>query len=101
MTENEEEVYPDETDPPECSCYHHRMTPPEARSSAVIGVLFRLDGSAVTLADHEALWEVMTTAAAERGLQFSGKVVPVDLDHLTREDFESLLQPLFQEHDPL
>lgn len=77
------------------------MAPPEAKSSAVIGVLFRLDGSTVTLADHEALWEVMTTAAAERGLQFSGKVVPVDLDHLTRKDFEALLRPLSQDYDPL
>ncbi|GAA4015863.1 hypothetical protein GCM10022631_30160 [Deinococcus rubellus] len=64
-------------------------------------MLFRLDGGTVTLADHEALWEVMMTAAAERGLQFSGRVVPVDLDHLTREDFEALLQPISPEHNPL
>ncbi|WP_027483218.1 hypothetical protein [Deinococcus pimensis] len=77
------------------------MTSQEAKSYAVLGVLFRPDGGSVTLADHEALWELFTSFASERGLQFTGRVAPVDMNDLTPEKLAALLHPDLSHHDPL
>jgi len=66
-----------------------------------MGMLFRPDGGMVTLADHEALWEVLTALAAERGIQYTGRLVPVDFDNLSPEKIEVLFRLKLSENDPL
>ena len=77
------------------------MTHQNAKFQAVMGLLFRPDGGDVTLADGEALWDLLKTFANERGLQFTGRLTPVDMEHLTPERIEALLHPDFSHLDPL
>lgn len=75
------------------------MAKSESKSWAVMGVLSRADGGLVTTADNEALWEAMTVFASRRGLRFSGRLVPIDLDRLTPEKVEEALRT--HPNDPL
>ncbi|GAA0518465.1 hypothetical protein GCM10008937_27530 [Deinococcus depolymerans] len=65
----------------------------EASTWAVMGLVSREDGGTVTLADYEALWEQMLQGCEARGLRFSGRAVPVNLNDLTPEAVHQLLDP--------
>lgn len=74
----------------------HRSYPEarfEADTWAVMGLVSREDGTPVTLADYEVLWEHLMENCEARGLRFSGRAVPVDFNALTPEAVAELLDP--------
>ncbi|WP_189063441.1 hypothetical protein [Deinococcus seoulensis] len=65
----------------------------EADTWAVMGLVSREDGTPVTLADYEVLWEGLMQSCEAHGLRFSGRAVPVDFNALTPEAVMELLDP--------
>ncbi|PIG99917.1 hypothetical protein [Deinococcus sp. UR1] len=65
----------------------------EADTWAVMGLVSREDGTPVTLADYEVLWEGLMQSCEARGLRFSGRAVPVDFNTLTPQAVAELLDP--------
>ena len=53
----------------------------------------REDGTPVTLADYEVLWEGLMQSCEAQGLRFSGRAVPVDFNTLTPQAVAELLDP--------
>ncbi|GGR78833.1 hypothetical protein [Deinococcus sedimenti] len=65
----------------------------EARTWALMGLLSHTDGSVVTLAEYEQIWEDLMTAVENRGLRFSGRAMPLDLDQLSPQAVHAKLNP--------
>ncbi|MFC4455184.1 hypothetical protein [Deinococcus sonorensis] len=77
------------------------MTHHPEKYHALVGLLSRPDGGTVSLADQEALWNLLQTLASEGGLQFTGRIIPVDIDNLTPEKVKALFLPESLPNDPL
>lgn len=73
--------------------HRHPETRFEADTWAVMGLVSREDGTPVTLADYEVLWEQLMQSCEAHGLRFSGRAVPVDFNTLTPEGVTGLLDP--------
>ncbi|GAA5435540.1 hypothetical protein ACMT4L_00255 [Deinococcus sp. A31D244] len=73
--------------------HRHPETRFEADTWAVMGLVSREDGTPVTLADYEVLWEGLMQSCEAHGLRFSGRAVPVDFNALTPEAVAELLDP--------
>ncbi|MDR6216870.1 hypothetical protein [Deinococcus soli (ex Cha et al. 2016)] len=65
----------------------------EARTWALMGLLSRADGSVMTLAEYEDVWDELMSAVEARGLRFSGRAMPLDLDHLSPQAVRAAMHP--------